>query len=307
MRWSKNRSKKLEVFEHWEAVAFIVNDEANEGTQSDFGSINENSENKSQHKETDMTQNKYEKWIMPLFAEFFGQLMFAFVHSMSAGNGFATASAITDGIFVTIMVITIGHISGAHVNSAVTVGVALSGGMSLILFVPYIVVQLLGSMAGAGLAYVSFGSAQGAFGLGAGVTVGQGVLCEAMLTILLVFAVLMGAVDQGSILAAFGIGFTIMIDIFAGNKITGACMNPSLSFGPAVVSGKWQNYWVYWVGPILGSLIAVALYRLLLGNREKRLFFNDGEGPLDGAAMKRREEAASSNTGFQGDPEQSRM
>lgn len=255
-----------------------------------------------------MTQNKYEKWVMPLIAEFFGQLMFAFLHSMSAGNGFATASAITDGIFVVIMVITIGHVSGAHVNSAVTVGVALSGGMSWILFVPYIVVQLLGSMAGAGLAYVAFGSAQGAFSLAAGVSVGQGVLCEAMLTILLVFAVLMGAVDQGSILAAFGIGFAIMIDIFAGNKITGACMNPSLSFGPAVVSGKWTNYWVYWVGPMLGSLIAVALYRLLLGGRTRRLFFNAGEGPLgESAAMKRREDAEASNSGFQGDPEQSRM
>lgn len=239
--------------------------------------------------DSETNRNKYEKWVMPLIAEFIGMLLFTFMHSMAAQSLPIIASALNDGLFVAIMVITIGHISGAHVNTAVTIAVTLSGGLKWVMAPLYIVVQLVGSLCGAGLARVAFGSPTGYFALGPGVDAGQGVLTEIMMSILLVFAVLQSAVDLGSPIAAFAIGFSIVIDILIGARISGASMNPSLSFGPAVVAGAWDDYWIYWVGPICGALIAVILHKLALASAKNRIFLRGSGSDYEDSSTKRRD------------------
>ncbi|CAK8687837.1 unnamed protein product [Clavelina lepadiformis] len=218
----------------------------------------------------------YEEWARPMIAEYFGQLIFTFLHCSAGFNnkdvGSALAPAINDGLVVTILVITIGHISGAHVNFAVTTAVGLGGGIRWQKVPLYLVAQMLGSLSGAGLSYVTTGESAGAFSLGDGVTVGRGVLTELILTSLLTLAVLLAAVELDTNNAAFAIGFAILIDILAGFHVTGGCMNPTLSFGPAVVAGQWMNYWVYWVGPLLGAFVSGLLYRLFLGGNARWLF-----------------------------------
>ncbi|XP_078493009.1 aquaporin-8 isoform X1 [Ciona intestinalis] len=273
----------------------------NNGDQKqNFGSINEhrekgceNGNTKNAEKHQDMpTQTRtvsevYGTWVRPLIAEYFGQLIFAFIHCSTVNTMKATAlsadspipllPAISDGFVVAILVITIGHISGAHVNFAVTTAVFIGGGIKLPMVPLYFIAQMLGSLTGAALAYICNGSVSfGEFGLGAGVTVGQGVLMEVVLSALLTLAVLLAAVELSSVNAAFAIGFSILIDILAGFNISGACMNPTLSFGPAVVSGKWTNYWIYWVGPILGAFVSGTIFRLFLGTEARLLFRPDG-------------------------------
>jgi glycerol uptake facilitator-like aquaporin len=97
------------------------------------------------------------------------------------------------------------------------------------------------------------------------VTFGQGVVVEAVLTFLLVFAVFGTAVDpRAPRVGGFAIGLVLTFDILAGGPLTGASMNPARTFGPAIASGVWADHLVYWVGPILGGIVAAGLYRNLL-------------------------------------------
>lgn len=102
--------------------------------------------------------------------------------------------------------------------------------------------------------------------LGSGVSAGQGVLVELILTFFLMFAVFGTAVDPRGPKTIAGpvIGLIITMDIFAGGGLTGAAMNPARSFGPELVQGVWDAWWVYWVGPIVGAVIAALLYNDVL-------------------------------------------
>ncbi|EPQ05113.1 Leucine carboxyl methyltransferase 1 [Myotis brandtii] len=160
--------------------------------------------------------------------------------------------------------------SGGHFNPAVSLAAMLVGGLNLTMLLPYWVSQLCGGLLGASLAKAvspgdRFWNASGA----AFVTVqepGQvagAVLAEVVLTTLLALAVCMGAINektQGP-LAPFSIGFSVTVDILAGGAVSGACMNPARAFGPAVVANHWAFHWIYWLGPLLGSLLVGALVR----------------------------------------------
>lgn len=99
------------------------------------------------------------------------------------------------------------------------------------------------------------------------------VVAELVLTTLLVLAVCMGAINektQGP-LAPFSIGLSVTVDILAGGAVSGACMNPARAFGPAVVAGRWAFHWIYWLGPLLASLLVGALVRFFIGDGKTRL------------------------------------
>ncbi|XP_070187779.1 aquaporin-8-like [Littorina saxatilis] len=240
----------------------------------------------------------YEDYLRPVLAEFFGVTLFVCVgclcvlQSGNAGTlGYSTAfSAIAiaagHGLTIALLVVALGEISGAHLNPAVTVGAFIAGAISPVKAVLYVLAQIVGGLAGAGLTrgilnkdvYTAIGG--GAHTLGEGVTAGQGVLCEVVLTTVLVLTVLMTAVDprNKSQLAPLAIGFAVTVDILAGVQITGASMNPARSFGPAVVisyatTSFWTYHYIYWVGPLLGSLVAGIWYRLFLASSENRLVF----------------------------------
>jgi aquaporin Z len=102
-------------------------------------------------------------------------------------------------------------------------------------------------------------------GLGAGVSVGTGILVEVVLTFFLVLAVFGTAIDpRAPKIGGFGIGLTVLVDILMGGAISGAAMNPARAFGPALASGIWTNQLVYWIGPIIGAIIAALIYEYII-------------------------------------------
>src|SRR5205085_7411004 len=95
------------------------------------------------------------------------------------------------------------------------------------------------------------------------ISAGTAVVLEAILTFFLVYVVFGTAVDEHgpfSKLAGWPIGLVLTMDILAAGPLTGAAMNPARSFGPALVSGTWTDWWVYWIGPVTGGIIAAAVY-----------------------------------------------
>lgn len=103
-----------------------------------------------------------------------------------------------------------------------------------------------------------------AFGLSSGVSVGNALVFEIVMTFGLVYTVYATAVDpkKGDIgvIAPLAIGFIVGANILAGGAFDGGSMNPAVSFGPAVVSWTWTNHWVYWAGPLIGAAIAALVY-----------------------------------------------
>jgi aquaporin Z len=186
--------------------------------------------------------------------------------------------ALAHGLALAIMVSVTAHISGGHVNPAVTVGLWVTGKISTLRAGIYIVAQLLGATAGALALRATFPeSLWKAANLGTpapapGISAGSAVVLEAILTFFLVFAVYGTAVDERgpfAKLAGFPIGLVLTMDILAAGPLTGAAMNPARAFGPALVSGSWIDGWVYWVGPIAGGIIAAAVYWMMfLKDRE---------------------------------------
>jgi aquaporin Z len=196
----------------------------------------------------------------------------------SSGQLDLVGVALAHGLVLAIMVSVIGHISGGHVNPAVTIALWAVGKVNTLRAAVLIVAQLLGAVIGAlVLRYVVGGDsfdagAAGAPALGPGMAAGKGIVLEAILTFFLVFVVFGTAVDDRgpwSRTAGFTIGLVIAFDILAFGPLTGAAMNPARWFGPALVGGLWDDALVWIVGPIAGGIIAGVLYTtVLLRGRE---------------------------------------
>ena len=215
-----------------------------------------------------------------LLAEFVGTfaLLFAVVTSASLSGLIAGTFgvAFTQGLVLALMITAVGHISGAHFNPAVTLGFLLTRRIGLIAGIAYVATQLVAAVAAVAAARELLPSAIVTPGgdfpvdtaasvtvLADGVEVWQGLLIEALLTFFLVWVVFATAVDpDGSFpaVAGFGIGLTVAVDILMGGPLTGASMNPARSFGPALLENNWTDWWIYWVGPLLGGAIAALLY-----------------------------------------------
>nr|XP_014689628.1 aquaporin-8 isoform X3 [Equus asinus] len=226
----------------------------------------------------------YERFMQPCLVELLGSALFIFIGCLSViENGVDTGRlqpALAHGLALGLIIATLGNISGGHFNPAVSLAATLIGGLNLTMLLPYWISQLCGGLIGAALAKAvspeeRFWNASGA----AFVTVqepGQvagALVAEVVLTTLLTLAVCMGAINektQGP-LAPFSIGFSVTVDILAGGAVSGACMNPARAFGPAVVASYWNFHWIYWLGPLLASLLVGALIRLLIGDGKTRL------------------------------------
>jgi len=171
------------------------------------------------------------------------------------------------GLSVMAMVQAIGHVSGCHINPAVTAGLIAGGRVSIIRGLLYVVSQCIGAVAGSAVVKALTPEAyQGALGntaLQADMTVSQGLGIEFFLGFVLVIVVY-GVIDPNKANdktpAALVIGLTVTLGHLACVDYTGSSMNPARSFGSAVVSSGWDNHWIYWVGPILGGVAAGLLY-----------------------------------------------
>lgn len=214
-------------------------------------------------------------------AEFFGPftLVMAGVGAIIstqnlADGGNLVAVAFAHGLAIAVMVAALGHISGGHFNPAVSIAMLATGQIGGTRAGAYVVAQLLGGVAAAGVLAFAFpalgtlgrnnpGVNLGVLALGPDITVASGVILELVMTFFLVLVIFGTAVDaRGSkAVAPLAIGLTITIDILFGGRLTGAGMNPARAFGPAVVQQDFTNWWIYWIGPIVGGIIAAVLYK----------------------------------------------
>lgn len=169
------------------------------------------------------------------------------------------------GLVVMVMIAAVGHISGAHLNPAVTIAFALTRHFEWRAVPAYVAGQLLGAVAGAAVLRAIF---PGPGSLGATAPVGaplQALGLEILLSAVLMFVIVSVATDTRAVgqLAAIAIGGTVALDALWGGPISGASMNPARSFGPALVAGAWRAHWIYWLGPIVGAVLGAAIYQFL--------------------------------------------
>ena len=175
------------------------------------------------------------------------------------------------GLTIAVMISATDAVSGGHLNPAVTAGLFVARKIDFTNTVGYILAQCAGAIAAASLIKLCIPSAalaavsMGTPALGAGVSIGMGLLTEIILTFFLVFVVYGTAVDKRAPkVGGLFIGLTVALDILIGGPITGAAMNPARHLGPALLGGGLQNLWLYWVGPIIGGVLAGACYKRYL-------------------------------------------
>ncbi len=211
-----------------------------------------------------------------LVAEFVGTFTLIFIGagSIVVGSGIV-GIAIAHGLAIAIMVSALGAVSGAVFNPALTIGLWATRRLPTIDTIAYIIAQLLGATAAAAVLGVTFPATLRDVANGvpdiAGVTFLQAVGIEAALTFFLMTAVFGTAVDKRAPhVGGFAIGLVLTMDILAAGRLTGAAMNPARAFGPEVVTGHWANAAVYWVGPIIGAVVAALIYHYVFMDDEQR-------------------------------------
>jgi MIP family channel proteins len=211
-----------------------------------------------------------------LLAEFIGTFVLIFAGTGAVmvdkiANGAVThlGISIVFGAIVTALIYSLGHISGAHFNPAVTLAFWSSGFFRRSLVLPYIVAQILGAIAASALLRLSLGAVGN---LGATLPRDdnwlQSLILETVLTFILMLVIFGSGLDRRAHIgfAGIAIGLTVALEAACMGPITGASMNPARSLAPALVGGIWQHQWLYWVAPILGAQLAVVVYRHLSNN-----------------------------------------
>jgi aquaporin Z len=200
-------------------------------------------------------------------AEFVGTFALIFVGagavlivapSTGAGN---LDVAFANGLVIAVMVSAVGHISGGHFNPAVTLGFLVTGRLS----------PVVGGAAAAAalLKWVFPSDLQGNLGspaVGPGFEPEAALIIEAILTFFLVWVVFATAADpRGTFksIAGLAIGLTITLDILLAGPITGGAMNPARAFGPELLSGEWDDFWIWYIGPFAGGVLGALAYEWL--------------------------------------------
>jgi aquaporin Z len=219
-------------------------------------------------------------------AEFFGTfwLVFGGCGAAVLASGFPTVGigflgvALAFGLTVLTMAFAIGHISGCHLNPAVSAGLVVGKRFPASEWLPYVVAQVLGAIAAAGVLYV-IASGQASFDVNAGfASNGYGVhspggysmvagfVAEVVLTAFFLM-VIMGATDSRAPkgFAPIAIGLCLTLIHLVGIPVTNTSVNPARSTGPAIFVGGWalQQLWLFWVAPLIGGALGGGIYRAL--------------------------------------------
>jgi len=212
------------------------------------------------------------------------------------------AVALAFGLVLAALVGALGQVSGAHLNGAVTLGLAVSGKFPWRYVPSYLLFQLLGAILGAGATWATFGNrARDVAHLGAtvpadGVSTGRAFIVEALITFLLVFVIMAVATDARvpAALAAPSIGFALVAAVLIGGGITGGAVNPDRALGPAIMSGTFTSVGVYVAAEILGGIAAALLYTRVVAGATAPT--TDRGDPQQGAAAGDRALATGSET-----------
>lgn len=190
------------------------------------------------------------------------------VDDLTGGSLGVGGVAAAFGLVVAAMIMGLGHLSGAHMNPAVTIAAAAGRHFPPGEVAPYAVAQIAGALLASAALRVAFGP-----GVALGVTTPSFVtepsalVIEAVLTAVLMVVILAVATDTRAVgqLAAVAVGATIALEALVMGPVTGASMNPARSLAPAVVSGDVAGLWIYLAGPVAGALAGLALYEMLRG------------------------------------------
>lgn len=197
---------------------------------------------------------------------------FLFVFSIiGAVNSGSPLTPLAIGLALAVLIYGTGHISGAHLNPAVSVGVFLRGGLSVVDLIAYIVAQFVGGAVAALVSFAVWPAAE----KGMEIEVGPAFLVEALVTLALVWAVLNTATSKdtdGNSFYGLAIGGTVFVGAVAVGGISGGGFNPAVALGLSI-SGQfaWSNLWLYIVAPVVGAVIAAVLFRLLNNDDAKKI------------------------------------
>ena len=200
------------------------------------------------------------------------------------GEGLTTMSvlfiSLAHGGIIGVMIYTFGHISGAHINPAVTIPMMVTRKIGISDGIGYIIFQIIGALAAAATlkailpelgAAVNFGTQGGPSEI-LNKSVGSGFAVEAVLTFFLVLVIFMTAVHKRASPGwhGFAIGGMVFLIHLIAVPLTGASVNPARTFGPAVISGFWEFHWLYWAAPILGGVVAGLLMNYIYVKKEEQ-------------------------------------
>jgi glycerol uptake facilitator protein len=202
---------------------------------------------------------------------------------MVGGFGEWLGVSLAFGITVTILIYTIGKVSGAHFNPAVTLGLLSTGNISGKDSVAYIIAQCIGAVIGSICVYFVFGPASatvaslGATAPAAGISYAQAIIAELIGTFLLVFVVMGVAVDKKADpgFAGIAIGLAVAAAIFVLGPITGGSINPARTFGPYLIdslvgaANLWNYFIIYIIGPIVGGILGALAYKGIASGTEE--------------------------------------
>ena len=172
------------------------------------------------------------------------------------------------GLVIMVMVYATGHLSGAHINPAVTTAFTLTRHFPARHAVAYVGAQLLGATFGALVLLAVWPSEPASLGATLpSVGIGSALVYETVLTALLMFVIMAVATDARAVgaAAAIAIGGAVGLDAIFGGPVTGASMNPARSFGPALAAGEWHDFWIYVLGPVLGAGLGALAYQFERG------------------------------------------
>ena len=213
-----------------------------------------------------------------LVAEFIGTFTLIFIgvgaiasNYLNGGQTGLTGIALAHGLAIAVMVSATAAVSGGHLNPAVTIGLFFAKKIDAVNSIGYVIAQCLGAIAAAFViklclpASVLTAVNMGTPSLGQGISVGMGIITEIVLTFFLVFVVYGTAVDKRAPkMGGLFIGLTVGLDILMGGPISGAAMNPARHLGPALLGGGLENIWLYWLGPVIGGILAAVTYQKVL-------------------------------------------
>ena len=178
----------------------------------------------------------------------------------------AVGIALVFGLVIMAMIYATGHLSGAHINPAVTIAFTLTRHFPVRDAAAYITAQLVGATAAAFVLLWVWPTAPADLGATVpSIEIGAALLYETVMTAVLMFVIISVATDSRAVGAgaAIAIGGAVALDAIFGGPLTGASMNPARSFGPALASGTWTDFWIYLVGPIVGASLGAFAYQLI--------------------------------------------
>jgi len=214
---------------------------------------------------------------------FFGPLSVILAVS-SFGEGLTTMSvlfiSLGHGGAIALMIYAFGHVSGAHINPAVTIPMIITKKIGITDGIGYIVFQLIGAVAAAGTlkailpeigGKINFATQGGPSDL-INNSISSGFAIEAILTFFLVLVIFMTAVHKKASPGwhGFTIGGMVFLIHLVAVPLTGASVNPARTFGPALISGFWEFHWLYWAAPIVGGIIAGVLMNYIYVNKAEK-------------------------------------